>query len=113
MWLMDVGCGSDLISAVRASKLKTRPAKADEQITFATTNGNVSSERAALTCNSEMGCDIDAQILPETPSVLSIGRCCISEGYAFVWPAEGSPYLVLKNCDVMQRAEGPSISPVR
>ena len=92
---MDAGCGSDLISEVRASKLKTRAAKVVERITFSTANGNIASEKVALTRNAELGCNIDAQILPDTPSVLSIGRRCTQEGYAFVWPPGGKPYFVL------------------
>ena len=48
-----------------------------------------------MTRNAELGCNIDAQILPDTPSVLSIGRRCTKEGYAFVWPPGGRPCFVL------------------
>ena len=98
---MDTGCASDLISEARAKRLQCRPANANEMITFATANGTTSFETTAATKCSELNGAIDARVLPDTPSVLSIGRRCMHEGCAFVWPPGGVPYLVLKNGDVL------------
>jgi hypothetical protein len=41
-----------------------------------------------------MGGRINPYLLSETPSVLSIGRHCMEEGYSFIWNANELPYLV-------------------
>ena len=32
--------------------------------------------------------------MDESPSVLSVGKKCVEEGYSFVWPANGIPYMI-------------------
>ena len=41
-----------------------------------------------------MGGTISAIVLPETPAVLSLGRKCLDEGYAFIWKGKEKPYLL-------------------
>ena len=36
-------------------------------------------------------------ILDDTPSVMSLGKRCMREGYSFVWPNEQLPFLIDKN----------------
>eukprot|EP00435_Cladocopium_sp_Y103_P059153 s114_g21.t1 len=36
----------------------------------------------------------DAYFLDDTPSVLSLGKRCMDEGYSFIWPSGRSPVLV-------------------
>ena len=33
-------------------------------------------------------------VLDKSPSVLSVGKKCMEEGYSFVWPANGAPYMI-------------------
>ena len=37
---------------------------------------------------------VEPYVLPNTPSVLSIGRRCVQEGYHFVWLSGKHPYLI-------------------
>ena len=33
-------------------------------------------------------------VFDESPSVLTVGKKCMEEGYSFVWPANGVPYMI-------------------
>ena len=39
--------------------------------------------------------DVEPLVLEQTPSVLSIGRRCMEEGFSFWWPAGGNPILYM------------------
>ena len=38
-----------------------------------------------------------AYVLDDTPSVMSLGKRCMEEGYSFVWPSGQMPFMVTKN----------------
>ena len=73
-WLMDTGCGFDLIqrSDLSQNALRVSPMKAP--VSLATANGEV---RVTDVARVPVGCGIpaiDALVLDSTPAVLSIGR---------------------------------------
>ena len=92
-WLIDSGCGHDLISRADAEKCRASIFKADP-VTFCTANGRVSSRDHVRMDVEEFGEVVDLNVLPSTPPVLSLGRRCMREGFSFVWPAREEPYLV-------------------
>ena len=38
-----------------------------------------------------------AYVLDDTPSVMSLGKRCMEEGYSFVWPSGKMPFMITKN----------------
>ena len=93
-WIMDTGCGSDLASKFKVEDHKMRREKANTPIQLQTANGNTDGVEAPATNIGEFDESIEPYILPDTPSVLSIGRRCVHGGYHVVWLAGKHPYLV-------------------
>ena len=92
-WMMDSGCGHDLISEaeVRAAAYPTDhdgPGTA-----FRTASGRAESKRHAPIRVGELDQTARASVLPSIPAVLSIGRRCMHEGFTFVWKASQVPYM--------------------
>lgn len=54
------------------------------------------AEQASVRVN-ELGLDTDMLVMDESPSVSSLGRLCMTRGYAFRWEAQESPCLILPN----------------
>ena len=40
-----------------------------------------------------------AHVLDDTPSVLSLGKRCMEQGYTFVWPSGREPYMINSEAD--------------
>ena len=38
-----------------------------------------------------------AYVLDDTPSVMSLGKRCMEEGYSFVWPSGKMPFMITKD----------------
>ena len=91
---MDTGCGSDLISKPKVEDHKMRRSKAKYPIQFQTANGNAKCIEVVTTNIVEFDESVEPNVLPDTPSGLSIGRRCMREGYHFVWLSGKHPYLI-------------------
>ena len=92
-WLMDTGCGFDLVqkSAVSSCTDCFRPMANPASLN--TANGEVEVQHCLPL---SVGCglpSIEALVLDSTPAVLSIGRRCMHEGYSFEWHAFSKPFL--------------------
>ena len=96
-WIMDTGCGSDLISKAKVEDHKLRRSKAKNPIQFQTANGNTKDMDVVTMNIVEFDESVEPYVLPDTPSVLSIGRRCMQEGYHFVWLSGKHPYLITPN----------------
>mgnify|MGYP003335587384 CR=1 FL=1 len=84
LWLMDTGCGVDLINWAGAGDLKTETVKPQD---FQTAGGRIRSEHVVpLYCNQYKEA-VRPYLLPETPWVLTVGRRCQEKGCTFIWPA--------------------------
>ena len=94
IWLVDTGCGHDLIgkTEVASSGGVCRPAK--ESLTFNTANGKTIALEQASYQSAELNEEIDAYVLDSTPAVLSVGKRCMSMGYSFHWPSGKPPFFV-------------------
>ena len=94
IWLVDTGCGHDLIgkNEVASSGGVCRPAK--ESLTFNTANGKTIALEQAAYKSAELNEEIDAYVLDSTPAVISVGKRCMHMGYSFHWPAGKNPYLI-------------------
>ena len=93
-WIMDTGCGSDLISKAKVEDHKMRRAKAKRPIQLQTANGNTKGVEVVTANIVEFDESIEPCVLPDTPSVMSICRRCMHGGYQFVWLAGKHSYLI-------------------
>ena len=84
-WLMDTGCGHDLIGRAKAKSLGVEIEKDDDEIVFQTANGSTSTSDVAKIVVDELDETVEPHVLDETPTVLSVGRRCMKMGYAFHW----------------------------
>jgi hypothetical protein len=93
-WLLDAGCGHDLISQKMAGNGPVRRLENDETIAFATANGRITTEIVAPMFCEELKDLVEPLVLPDTPAVLSIGRRCMHMGYGFYWHPGQNLFLV-------------------
>ena len=57
-------------------------------------NGVTSANDVAKVHFDEFESTHTPYVFDESPSVLSVGKKCMEEGYSFVWPANGVPYMI-------------------
>eukprot|EP00959_Pyramimonas_sp_CCMP1952_P178541 3732044-Pyramimonas_sp.AAC.1 len=50
-----------------------------------------------VACDRLLSGKFDAIVLPETPSVISVGELCVDHGHSFYWQSGNMPYLLLPN----------------
>ena len=94
LWLIDTGCGHDLVSMKDLGADMAHILVADRPLTFNTANGKTkATEQAPLYC-SELDEELWPYILGSTPTVLSVGKRCMHLGYSFIWLAGQKPYFV-------------------
>ena len=94
-WLVDTGCPFDFIAyndleSTEANFVK----KASKLVRMATPNGVVDADKIVSFSVPELGEPIDAYIMKSSPTVMSIGRRCVTMGYTFVWNPYKKPYIV-------------------
>eukprot|EP00974_Lingulodinium_polyedra_P006260 593440-Lingulodinium_polyedra.AAC.1 len=77
MWLIDSGCGHDLITKSDAQKLKRFIRRASGAVNFRTANGLARAIDVAKLLAKEFGTEVEPYILDGTPNVLSIGMRCV------------------------------------
>ena len=95
LWLMDTGCAHDLVNKNMAEGFEKN--RLSNPYAFTTANGRTLSYQTVLMFSKAMGGQISPYLLPETPSVLSICKRCMEEGYSFIWHANEAPYLETPN----------------
>ena len=84
-WIMDTGCGHDLIAKTHALAHK-RDLRQWNKITFQTANGNIARNTILpAKVGAFGGQESNAYILNETPSVLSVGLRCMEYGFWLLW----------------------------
>ena len=94
-WLADTGCAADLIglSDMTADDLKYVTPAADP-ICFSSANGPVWATSTLPLQGVALMEEMSPFVMEQTPAVLSVGRRCTQEGYAFHWPPRKSPYFI-------------------
>ena len=106
-FIMVSGCGHDLISKNRAKKLGLEVEKSVHPMSFFTAKGVTSTNDVAKIHFDEFESTHTPYVLDESPSVLSVGKKCMEEGYSFVWPANGVPYMISPdNKKILLEVEG-------
>ena len=83
-FLMDTGCGHDLISQTKVEKHDLETLVGQETVSFQAAISNFKTESFEE--------PINAYILDDTPSVLSIGKRCMKQRYGFLCPLDVTIY---------------------
>ena len=87
-FIMDTGCGHDLISQRKVKELGLETYLDNDGMTFMTANGLTDSNEITMMDHESLG-QCKLHVLNQTPAVLSVGSRCTKEGYSFVWPDGG------------------------
>ncbi|CAE7949677.1 unnamed protein product [Symbiodinium sp. KB8] len=93
-FLMDTGCGHDLISQRKVEKHGLETLVSEEAISFQTANGVTTTDLISNFQTESFTEPINAYVLDDTPSVLSVGKRCMKQGYGFVWPPGENPFMI-------------------
>ena len=93
-FLMDTGCGHDLISQRKVEKHGLETLVSEEAISFQTANGVTNTDLISNFQTESFTEPINAYVLDDTPSVLSVGKRCMKQGYGFVWPPGKNPFMI-------------------
>ena len=96
-FIMGTGCGHGLISKNRDKKLGLDVEKNIHPMLFFTAIGVTNLNDVAKIHFDEIESTYILDVLDELPSILSVGKKCMEEGYSFVWSANGVPYMTSPN----------------
>ena len=81
-WLMDTGCGHDLTGQDKARSIGATIVQDDDMVEFQTANGFTTTSSKAKIDVPEIAETVEPFVLNNTPTVLSIGRRCMRDGYS-------------------------------
>ena len=93
-FIMDTGCGYDLISRRKARELDLDVLEGDDRMVFLTANGITETREVAKYSVDSFQEEAKPFVLEQTPAVLSVGMRCMKLGYTFVWPPNDQPFMV-------------------
>ena len=82
-FILDSGSGHGLISARKAERMNLA-------------NGSTATNKEAEIDLGTFDLTSQAHVLDDTPSVMSLGKRCLEEGYSFVWPSGKIPFMITK-----------------
>ena len=94
LWLVDTGCGHDLISVTNVKLFGGETRRLENAVIFQTANGDTPSTHVAPIFFSELNETIEPYVLKGTPSVISVGGRTMNKGCSYVWKAGCNPYLI-------------------
>ena len=93
-FIMDTGCGYDLISRRKAKELDLDVLEGDDRMVFLTANGITETREVAKYSVDSFQEEAKPFVLEQAPAVLSVGMRCMKLGYTFVWPPNGQPFMI-------------------
>ena len=94
-WIVDTGSGNHLISADKLkSGWKRYLHKTDVDHFLATANGNITVNKAVGVASKALSKIIEALLLENSPSVLSVGKLVEHHGFSFIWTSKQPPLLI-------------------
>ena len=83
-WMADTGASVDAVSIDLLSERKLKSAtKLDDPQTYLTAGGPVTVDSAVTLHSKALNGKVEAQLLTDTPSVISMRRRCIDQMYGF------------------------------
>ena len=83
-WLVDTGCGYDLVARRHVETMKKWVRKAVKTKSFQTANDKTTAGQVPRMTVSEFGEELAPYILDSTPAVLFVGYRCKNLGYSFI-----------------------------
>ena len=92
-FIMDSGSGHDLISSTRIDRMYLDTYESS-RVNFHTANGITSTTTMVDLEFDTFNEPAKAHVLEDAPSVLSLGKRCMEQGYTFVWPSGREPYMI-------------------
>ena len=102
MWLIDTGCGHDLVARRELKGLKRLIRQAGIPLNFSTANGEVPASECADLFVKELNETVEPYVLESTPAVLSVGMRCMKMGYSFIWPTGENPYFITPSGQIVE-----------
>ena len=98
-WMMDTGCGNDLVWRELIDKYIDIVKPAPVSMAFVTAAGETNANNVSPARPKAISSKFDAgkaplYILDSTPSVLSVGKRCVEGDYAFIWLLGSLPCLI-------------------
>ena len=94
-WIADTGSGHDLIGGADVSSLLlSNASKVEDAVELHTAKGVTFVDTCVPIQVAKLGEVVSPLLMESCPAVLSVGRRCMEAGYAFHWPAYGSPFFV-------------------
>ena len=93
-FIMDTGCAHDLVSQGKVTRNDLETFVGSKTMHFQTANGTTDSDIVARFSTNCFDEPVEAHILESTPSVLSVGKRCVNQGYSFIWPEGRDPYMI-------------------
>ena len=94
--IADTGSEEDLISKYnrRVYFPKVQETKAQDPVYLQTANGPILADKVAKVNSPELGSDLSLFTLGDSPTVCSVGRKCLEQGFGFYWPPGEAPYFI-------------------
>ena len=92
-FIMDSGSGHDLIAMKKVDRMDMETYE-DETVNFHTANGVTSTSKMTDIQFDVFEEPVKAHVLDDTPSVLSMGKRCLEQGYTFIWPSGKDPFMI-------------------
>ena len=89
-WIADTGSAQGLISESVLAEVKEF--KSERPINMITANGPNYADKQCKVRVPSISTTAEPYVLPDSPSVLSVGQKCMEEGFDFVWRANCRPY---------------------
>ena len=113
-FIMDTGCGYDLISRRKAAELDLPISEGNDRMVFMTANG-ITETREVAKCSVDSFSDVAKPfVLEQSPAVFSVGMRCMKLGYTFVWPPNEQPFMINasgKRIDLHSKDDIPYLVP--
>ena len=113
-FIMDTGCGYDLISQRKAQELGLNVHEGNDRMVFMTANGITETREVAKCTVDSFGEEAKPFVLEQTPAVFSVGMRCMKLGYTFVWPPGNQPFMINpsgKRIDLHSKDDIPYLIP--
>ena len=94
-WLIDSGAAVDLLGRSDVPEVyECLVTEADPPVRLITANGKIVANETIPLPVPALDSAVHPYLVKSTPAVLSLGKLCMEQGFAFHWPAHGNPVLV-------------------
>ena len=102
-WIVDSGSSFDILSPYDLSKTDEKNVYSlSDAVGMNTADGQVTAEKGLMKRVFKNTEKIECLLLPNSPSLLSLGRLCLEAGYRFEWPSGQNPWLTYPSGESIQ-----------